>query len=232
MTRQALKIAAFLIGAAALSACGFKPIYAAPTGESSALNQRIALRSVAGSQTINPIVVDALERRMPLKDGVIPEYDLYVTVSERAERLAVQIDNTTTRYNYRLRGRYTVIDLNTGRRINGRADAVTSYNIVSSQYSTLFAENTAREKAAGMLAEEIERDLLLRFAREGAFDEPEEEGDFPDYTIDPRTNTLIDENQRRNAPDPFSTTPSEVVIETPAEENAGAIDVPDPQTEE
>lgn len=224
-------IAAALLTLAA-AGCGFKPIYATPTGENSALNQRIAIRSVAGAQTINPIVVDALERRMPLKDGVTPEYDLYVTVSERAERLAVQIDNTTTRYNYRLRGRYTVIDLDTGRRINGRAEAVTSYNIVSSQYSTLFAENTAREKAAGMLAEEIERSLLLRFAREGAFDEPEEEGDFPDYTIDPRTNTLIDESRRTNVPDPFSTIPSEVVIEAPAVENSDSIDVPDPQTEE
>lgn len=230
MIKQALKIVACLIGAAILSACGFKPIYATPTGENSTLNQRVAIRSVAGSQTINPIVVDALERRMQLKDGVAPEYDLYVTVSERAERLAVQIDNTTTRYNYRLRGRYTVIDLNTGRRFNGIADAVTSYNIVSSQYSTLFAENTAREKAADMLAEEIERDLLMRFVKKGAIDESEPEEVFPDYAIDPRTNTLIDENRETNVPDPFSTTPSEVVIEAPEDEDA--VDVPDPQTEE
>ena len=39
--------------------------------------------------------------------------------------------------------------------------AIASYNVVTSQYSTLFAEQTAREKAAKTLIEELERDILL-----------------------------------------------------------------------
>ena len=215
---NAAKILAVAALALAAGACGFKPIYAIPTGESAALNQRIHIQSVnAGSETMTPIVAKALMQRISLKEGQTPQYHLYVSASERAERLAVQIDSTTTRYNYRLRGRYTLIDVETGKRINGRANAVTSYNIVSSQYSTLFAENTAREKAARLLAEEIERDLLLRFAG----DEPVEE-DAPellDYRIDPRTNTLTDPDREGSVPDPFGSADQE-------------FSVPDPLTEE
>jgi hypothetical protein len=42
---------------------------------------------------------------------------------------------------------------------------------VSSQYSTLFAEKTALKKAARLLAENIERDILIRFA-EGPDESP------------------------------------------------------------
>ncbi|MEM9618465.1 MAG: hypothetical protein AAF936_10935 [Pseudomonadota bacterium] len=213
----------------AIGACGFKPIYATPEGQNSALNQRIAVRSVVGSQTINPMLTEALYSRMSLKEGEAPQYDLYVTASERAQRLAVQIDNTTTRYNYRLRGRYTLIDLSTGKRIRGRAEAVTSYNIVSSQYSTLFAERTAQEKAARILAEEIERDLLLRFSEETVDDNDTE---LPDYQIDPRTNTLTDPDLENAVPDPFTAADPKAAVPDPLLEEEPGIEVSDPDTDE
>ncbi|WP_411816804.1 LPS assembly lipoprotein LptE [Hyphococcus sp. DH-69] len=154
----------------AVSACGFHPIYAttdSATGDP--VFRQIQVRHVAGPTAVEPVVTEALNARMSTVDGIKPKYELYVTVTESAERLAVQIDATVTRYNYRLSARYTVVDLTNGSRFRGSARAVTSYNIVSSQYSTLFAERTAVEKAARLLAEEIERDLLIRF------DEPPEE---------------------------------------------------------
>lgn len=210
-------------------ACGFKPIYATPSGEDAALNQRIAVRSVAAPQTINPMITEALASRMPLKEGQAPQYDLYVTASERAQRLAVQIDNTTTRYNYRLRGNYTLIDLQTGERIQGRAEAVTSYNIVSSQYSTLFAERTAQEKAARILAEEIERELLLRFSEATVADDDPE---LPDYRIDPRTNTLTDLDAEDAVPDPFTAADPRSAVPELLPEEGPRIEVPDPDTDE
>jgi len=149
-----------------LGACGFRPIYATTQATGAALSQRIAIRQVTGPEAVAPLLTKALEDRMAPDAGKAAKYDLYVSATETAQRLAVQIDASVTRYNYRLNGRYTLLDLDTGERINGRARAVTSFNIVSSQYSTLYAERAAQEKAARLLAEEIERDLLIRFASE------------------------------------------------------------------
>ena len=155
-----------LVAAVTLSGCGFKPIYATTDEGGAALVHRIAIASVAAPEAVAPVVSDALESRMKLEEGASPKYELFVSVRESAQQLAVQIDASVTRYNYRLNARYSVVDLESGKRTNGRALAVTSFNIVNSQYSTLFAERSAVEKAASQLAAEIERDLLIRFASE------------------------------------------------------------------
>ena len=130
---HAVRVFSIDVFALLLGACGFRPIYATPSGDNAAFNQRIRIQSVtAGSETMTPIVTKALMQRIAVKKGETPEYNLYVSATERAQRLAVQIDNTTTRYNYRLRARYALINIETGKRINGRANAVTSYNIVNS----------------------------------------------------------------------------------------------------
>ncbi len=211
---DAVKIIAVAALALTVGACGFRPLYATPSGENSAINERIHIQSVtAGSETMTPIVTKALMQRISLKGDQAPEFHLYVSASERAQRLAVQIDNTTTRYNYRLRARYALINIETGKRINGRANAVTSYNIVSSQYSTLYAENAAREKAARLLAEEIERDLLLRLVEKEWVEEDAPE--LLDFQIDPRTNTLLDPDREEGVPDPFETTNREIAVPDP-----------------
>lgn len=186
-----LKFAAAFGLLLATSACGFRPIYATPDNGAAPLNQLVAIRSVAAPESVEPLVVRALNDRLVLKDGQIPQYDLYVEVRESAGRLAVQIDATVTRYNYRLLGSYTLVNLDTGARVQGSARAVTSYNIVSSQYSTLFAEKTAQEKAARLLAEEIERDLLIRFSDE-AFTAEQAANEVEEYEtdIDPDTDIL------------------------------------------
>lgn len=158
LTTPAL-LAAFLM----LQGCGFQPLYA--TADNAApTSQLVSLQSVNAPENIAPRVSDALGARLGAAEGVAPRYDLYVTATDRAEQLAVQIDATVTRYNYRLSAKYVAVDRVTGERFSGEARAVTAYNIVRSQYSTLFAENAAVEKAAALLAEEIERDLLVRFA--------------------------------------------------------------------
>jgi len=198
-----------------VAGCGFKPIYATPAGADAPLNQLIAIRSVRASDVILPLVTSALKERISIKPGQAPKYDLYVDANERAERLAVQIDATVTRYNYRLSARYTLVDLATGERTRGNAHAVTSYNIVRSQYSTLFAERAAQEKAARLLAAEIERDLLLRFTNETLGEDAPEA--LPDFQIDPETDTLLDD--RRNSgdvPDPLA--PASPTSTSPKEE--------------
>lgn len=204
-----LTLAALLV-----AACGFRPIYATSAQDGAPLNRRIAIGDVAAPEIVQPMIVSALSDRIVLQDGESPRYQLGVVASESAERLAVQIDATVTRYNYRLAARYTLTDLATGAKATGRARAVTSYNIVSSQYSTLFAERSAQEKAAAMLAAEIERDLLVSFAEnlDGAGTAPIGLDPETEILTAPRSGEVIETRGERLEPDLLEP------IETPDEE--------------
>lgn len=153
------------LAALLLSGCGFQPLYAvAEPGNAPGGIGAVNLVSVTSTGEAQPIIEQALERRLGGPVRTSARYDLTVSARARAKSLAVRIDSSVTRYNYTLRARYLLTRRSDGRTFSGRAESVASFNIVTSQYSTLFAEHAAREKAARMLAEEIERDILLRLA--------------------------------------------------------------------
>ncbi len=197
--KRSAAFAALISGALLVSGCGFQPLYATPEG-GTAVSRLVSVRTVSAPETVAPYIAEALGGRMGAVDGETPRYNLFVQANERAERLAVQIDATVTRYNYRLSARYQVVDTQTGERFNGVARAVTSYNIVSSQYSTLFAERTAIEKAARLLAEEIERDLLIQFNQT-----PEEraKSDGRDFETDLDPSEILNEPSRGGVVEPI-----------------------------
>lgn len=157
--------AAGLAGACvALSGCGFTPVYAT-TDEAGRHGLRgVYLAGVIASEDTTPIIERAFARRTWRGDEQSPEYDLVVSVRERAQQLAVQIDSSVTRFNYIMDGRYTLKSRRTGEEITGSSSAEVSFNVVSSQYSTLFAEKSAREKAARVLAENIELSIMQRLS--------------------------------------------------------------------
>ena len=191
-------ISAVASAALLLSGCGFQPLYATPEG-GVPVNQLVRVSTISAPETVAPYLSSALDERIGSRQAE-PRYNLYVDAREGAERLAVQIDATVTRYNYRLSAKYTVIDNQTGETFRGSARAVTSYNIVSSQYSTLVAERTAIEKAARLLAEEIERDLLIRFAQP-----PEERAkqDDRDLETDLAPTEILSEPRRGESVEPL-----------------------------
>ncbi len=151
-----------LIAAALLlQSCGFTPVYATKEGANAAALKNINLAGVLAAPSIEPLVTRAYTSRQALAGDATPEYDLLLEAEEFAQRLAVQIDASVTRFNYLLRADYTLIRRSDGKRFRGSAEAIAAFNVVTSQYSTLFAEEAAKEKAAKTLIEEIERDILL-----------------------------------------------------------------------
>ena len=143
-----------------LSACGFKPLYETRETDNFSSLGNVTLSNVVGSEGAIPYVRDAFDRRTPA-DASEADYSLFIDVDEIAVRLAVQVDASVTRYNYRLNGKYQLTNRQTGERITGSSQAFASFNVVTSQYSTLFAERSTREKAADMLADQIEQSILL-----------------------------------------------------------------------
>lgn len=155
-----------LLAAAALllSACGFQPLYATGEGASAGGLQNVRLGSITSSEIATPIIRRAFERRTA-RSGA-GNYVLDATIQEAAQPLAVQIDDSVTRYNYRLTADYKLTPAAGGKAIKGTAEAVASFNVVASQYSTLYAESAAREKAARALVEDLERDALVKIGAE------------------------------------------------------------------
>lgn len=150
--------------ATGLPACGFRPLYATTQGANGASGlQNVAIETITTTEEIRPFVEQAFSRRSSLTPSQA-EYELLVTITEQAQRLAVQIDASVSRYNYSLIGNYVLTNRKTGEQIRGRSVTFASFNVVDSQYSTLFAEKAAREKAANSLVDEIERDFLLQIA--------------------------------------------------------------------
>jgi LPS-assembly lipoprotein len=80
--------------------------------------------------------------------------------------LAVQIDDSVTRYTYRMSMKYTLSRRADGVEFSGEVEAISSFNVVSSQYSTLYAEEAARDKAAANAFEQLERSILLKLSPE------------------------------------------------------------------
>ena len=153
-----LAIAALI--APLLSGCGFQPLYATNTTGGAPGLRDVYLESLTATEAIDPILQDAFERR--IASSASARYDLTVDAEERADQLAVQLDASVTRYNYRINAVYALTDRTSGEKITGRVESIASFNVVASQYSTLFAERAAREKAAEQLVHLIERDILLK----------------------------------------------------------------------
>lgn len=190
MKRFALIIA--LAAFPLLSGCGFTPLYAtAESGGKTTSLSSVHLDGVSGSEKATPALTRAFTQRTAQSGADNVEFDISVDVRESAEPLAVQLDSSVTRYNYKLAGKYTLTRRADGKVITGVAKSVASFNIVDSQYSTLFAEDAAREKAARSLVEAIERDYLLKLAalREGE-DQPK---DWDDRPLQPEPRTPLEE---------------------------------------
>ncbi len=153
-------LAIFLL-AIPLLGCGFQPLYADRTAAQAVAFDNIDLVNINAPSSIKDILTRSYQERKALSGGGAPEYHLVISARESAQRLAVQIDASVTRYNYALRASYTLTRMIDGKVYRGNTDTVASFNVVPSQYSTLFAENTARKKAARALVENIEREILL-----------------------------------------------------------------------
>ena len=149
-----------LVAALSLGGCGFEPLYAEKDNGAPGL-ARVALATLDAPEAMRPIIARAYARRSS-GDASAAQYDLVLKTREAAERLAVQSDASVTRYNYRLIGDYSAVERASGRKFDGRVQAIASFNVVNSQYSTLFAEQAAKEKAATQLVSDIERALLLQ----------------------------------------------------------------------
>ena len=149
MTRFAL-----LLLPLALAGCGLRPLYSG--GESGAV--AIALRQVEVAPIAGKsgyLVHAALIDRLGAPSGTA-RYRLVVTLDDTIQGFGVRRDQAVTRERRTLRSRYQLVDAGTGETVlDATAGSDAGVDIVSSEYATVAAENTAVERLAETLADQI-----------------------------------------------------------------------------
>ena len=152
-----------------LAACGLHPIYA--KGEQQKVMPTLAAIAVApdgGSRGafFRNYMIDELN-----PDGieVPPAYDLDVTLRQQDNALAIQLDNSATRYNLILGASFTLKRRSDGQTVFSSATRrVVSYNVRSDPFATLVAEQDAQRRATREVARQIRTMLALYFSEHPA----------------------------------------------------------------
>ncbi|HWK40656.1 MAG TPA: LPS assembly lipoprotein LptE [Croceibacterium sp.] len=161
--RSALALAAALC----LAGCGLQPMYAG--GSSGAVAQGLAAVDVAPIEgRAGWLVRNALRDRLAQSGATTqPRYRLDVLLDDKLEGLGLLTDETIGRERRTLRARYQLIDLSSGEIVvDATAGSDAGIDVVSSEYATIAAEETALENLARTVADRIitQVSLTLRSA--------------------------------------------------------------------
>lgn len=145
---------------AALCACGLQPMYVG--GSNSAVAQGLAAVDVPAIPGRDGwLVRNALQDRLHVAGEATPSYRLDVRLDDALEGLGVLNDDTISRERRILRSRYQLIDLATGDiLLDATAGSDAGIDVVSSEYATIAAEQTALEN----LAKEVAERMAIRIA--------------------------------------------------------------------
>ena len=150
--------------AISLSACGLQPMYAG--GASSGVAQGLAAVDVPAIPGRDGwLVRNALQDRLGVANAgrseATPRYRLDVRLDDSLEALGVLNDDTISRERRILRSRYQLIDLATGEiLLDATSGSDAGIDVVSSEYATIAAEQTALEN----LAKDVAGRMVTRIA--------------------------------------------------------------------
>ena len=160
------------LGLGLLSGCSFRPLYgqrSKPDGTAAGSTvddlATIYIKPISDrpGQVFHNFLRDRITPRgLPAR----PNYFLEVELQESTREVAVRRDETATRANLRLQAYYELLDSrDESVLIRGSSQTITSYNILSSQFATLSAENDARERGLRELADDLRSQIAIYFSR-------------------------------------------------------------------
>jgi len=154
--RRALSGLLLALPALALPGCGLAPVYAGgSSGPVATTLGDVAIAPIAGRP--GWLVRNALELRLgAITRNGSPRYRLDVTLDDDITGFGVRRDTAITRERRTLRARYQLTDQATGEVvIDATAGADAGIDVVSSEYATIAAENSALERLADIVADQV-----------------------------------------------------------------------------
>lgn len=142
-----------------LSACGLRPLYSGGSnGVVAQTLQGIDVGPIEGGKS-GWLVRNALNDR--LGGGGQSRYRLDVELDDKIEGFGVRSDDAVTRERRTLRARYKLTDSAGKIVLDATAGSDVGIDVVSSEYATIAAENTALERLSGIVADQIVARIAL-----------------------------------------------------------------------
>jgi LPS-assembly lipoprotein len=162
-----IRLLSLLIATAMLAACGLQPLYSGGSkGEVANLLSTVAVEPIEGKN--GWLMRNAISDRLGAAAGGATRYKLVVKLDDQIEGFGVRADDTITRERRTLRARYQLIDNESGKTVlDATAGSDAGIDVVSSEYATIAAENTALENLTQKVSEQIVTQLSI-YARTDA----------------------------------------------------------------
>ena len=162
MTRALL----ILLSATLLSGCGLRPLYAGgASGPVASTLRSVTVAPIPGR--VGWLVYNKLQERLPGdQEADEQRYRLEVELDDTITQLGIRGDRAATRERRTLRARYRLVDLQTGLVVlDATAGSDAGIDVVSSEYATVAAEQSAAERLSEVVADQILGRLGLFAAR-------------------------------------------------------------------
>jgi len=137
-----------------LGACGLQPMYAG--GSSGKVASGLTTVQVAPiPERAGWFVRNALVDRLG-GESANPSLRLEVELDDDLVSFGIRGDSTTTRESRILRARYRLVEIGTGEVVlDATAGSDMGIDVVSSEYATVAAEQTAQERLASVIADQM-----------------------------------------------------------------------------
>ena len=150
-----MRTALLLLALMPLSACGLHPLYAGGSGSAVASTLRsVTVAQIAGQS--GWLVRNKLVDRLGEAGEGTPAYRLDVILDDNITAFGLRSDRAATQERRTLRARYQLVDLHNGQVVlDATAGSDAGIDIVSSEYATVAAEQTALENLADIVADQI-----------------------------------------------------------------------------
>jgi LPS-assembly lipoprotein len=156
-----MRAAALALTLLALSGCGLRPLYGGGSGS--------AVASTLRSVTVAPIsgqsgwlMHNKLVERLGESGSAPAAYRLDVTLDDNITSYGLRSDQAATQERRTLRARFQLVDVRNGMVVlDATAGSDAGIDIVSSEYATVAAEQTALENLTDIVADQIVSRLAL-----------------------------------------------------------------------
>ena len=144
-----------------LGACQLQPLYSGgSTGAVASTLSSVTVAAIEGQ--VGWLVQTKLKDRLAASGSNEPRYRLNVELDDNIVGLGIRGDRAVTRERRTLRARYQLIDVSTGAVVlDATAGSDAGIDVVSSEYATVAAEQTAAERLSEVVADQIVARLAL-----------------------------------------------------------------------
>ena len=161
MTRALLIAALGLL----VAGCGLQPLYGGgSSGTVAAAMRAVQVAPIDGQS--GWLVRNKLQERLGDGAGEAARYRLEVELDDNITSFGIRGDRAATRERRTLRARYRLVELANGAVVlDATAGSDAGIDVVSSEYATVAAEQSALERLADVLADQITARLGLFAAR-------------------------------------------------------------------